>query len=141
MEEEVEGIPLLHHHLLCWVWMGQVEVGSPWSFGQRAAGEEAGCGRRSDGRASRTAVRDKVKQSALVAAVVEDHLCLSEEVGVAPLHVLAVVLGFLADLTGPGEEAGGQGGLEEAEGPVQSGQSLALEVEGLVCRVEVVEVL
>lgn len=95
VEEEAERIPLLHH-LLCWVLMGQEGVGR-WMV----VGEEAGCGRRSDGRASRTAVRDKMNRGALVVAV-EDCLCLTEEVGVVPLHVLTGVTGPLAGLTGPG---------------------------------------
>lgn len=56
-------------------------------------------------------------QCVLEAVAVEHHLCLLEEVGVARLHVLEVFggRGPLA-VTGLGEEAGRQSGLEKVEG-------------------------
>lgn len=133
---------LLLLRLLCWV-TGQEAVGNPWSAGWMAAGEEAGYGRRvSRKRALRTGVRgsEKVK-SAPVEVAVADRLCLTEEVGVACLHVLeaAEEAGCLA-MTGPGSEAEGQSGLAEVEGLVQRDWSLAQEAEALVCQVEVVDV-
>lgn len=121
--------------------MGQEEVGNPQSAdGSMAAGEEVGCGRMRCERASPMPVgRGKEVQCVLVVEVAEDHLCLMQEVGVADLHVMELLGGSHA-VTGLGEEAGGQSGLEEVEGLEQTDRSPAKEGEALVCRVEVVEV-
>lgn len=124
--------------------MGQEEVGNPWSaVGQTVAGEEARCGRTSEGgheRTSRGAVRGT--ESVQVAAVVEDRLCLTEGVGVAGLRDLKMMewMGTLA-VAGLGWEARGQSGLVEVEGLGQRRDwSPAEEVGALVCQVEGVEV-
>lgn len=128
VEEEVEeeGVQALLLHL-CRVQMGREEVVNLWSaVGQKAAGEEAGCGKNFGRVARRTA-------SVHLVAAVEGRPCLTEKVaGVARLHVLRLGEQVEAPaLTGQGWEAGGQSGLDEAEGPGQTGWSSAQEARTL----------
>lgn len=138
-EEEVVEVHL-HLLLLCWVWMGLEEVGSPqpaggWAVVVLGAG---GCGRRVEVEARRC------ERVGCVMAVVEvgPLLCWRTAVGVAGLHVEAVGTGCLAVKGPPGGEARARSGPEEAEGPeIESELGPVLEAEALVCQVEVVEAL
>lgn len=110
-EEEVEEELL--HHLLCWEYRGQEEVGRLLNaVGWMVAGEEVGC-RIVKVRALRMEVERNEK--VLVAAV--DHLCLLEEVGVARPHVLELPE-EVEDLAAAGLvwEEGDQNGLVEVVG-------------------------